>query len=425
MKKIITLLVLSLYVLNVFAAERIDFIVAKVGRDVILFSDLMKQINQMRSARMWDENMTEMLVLTSMVENKLIVQKARELNIRIDERRIQSSADAQIEHIRASFASEEEFFRELRNAGLLLSDLRNYYIDQMTEQFLRDRLIQTEIRSRINITDADLLRFYNEEKYTFPLRDESFEIAMILRIPAPSEETNVEVREKITAIRNRLRREDDFAVLAQQFSDCPSGQAGGDLGFFGRGTMVEEFENAAFNLEINQISEITKTQFGYHLIKVTDRRGNEVRASHILVMLSESESDIERERRFMSELTNRLAGGECFATLATLYSHDEDSKNNDGIISNLTRAEFPHFFAPTLNNLEIGQISSVLEHQNMFYIFKINQAFPPRLLEFAEIREQLRELLTVRKQVELYEQWVEDLQNEIFVRVYEERLRAN
>jgi len=425
MKRLILLFLMCLIAFNLIAAERVDFIVAKVGREIILFSDLVRQINQMRSARMWDETMTELLVLNSMIENKLIVQKARELNIRVDERRIQSAANEQIEQIRASFRTEEEFFRELRNAGMLLSDLRSYYTDMLTEQFLRDRLIQTEIRGRINITEADIVRFYNEERYNFPMRDESFEIAMILRIPAPSEQTDIEARERITAIKNRIQGGADFEVLAQQFSDCPSGQSGGDLGFFARGTMVEEFERASFNLEVNQVSDIVRTQFGYHLIKLTDRRGSEVRASHILVMLSESMEDVEQERLFMNELLVRLRHGEDFAALATVYSHEESSKNNNGIIGNLTIEEIPHFFAPALNNLEVGHISDVLEHENMFYIFTVNRIIPPHTPEFSYIREQLRELLTIRRQVELYEQWVEDLQSEIFVQIYEERLRAN
>lgn len=425
MKKIVFILIIAFSVLHLFAAEKVDFIVAKVGREIILFSDLLKQINQMKGAKMWDDNMSELLVLTDMIENKLIVQKARELNIRVDEKRIKSTADNQINQIKEQFPSEDQFFRELRSAGLLLSDLRKYYEDMLTEQFLRDRLIQTEIRSKINLTDSQVFDFYQTQRDSIPLREQSYELAMILRIPGPSEETNQQALDKINAIKNRLQKGDDFEKLAREFSECPSSQSGGDLGFFSRGMMVKEFEDTAFNLSINQISDVVKTSFGYHLIKVTDKKDNDVKASHILVMLTESPDDIDRERNFMQDLVQRIESGESFANLATQYTHDKDSQNNNGIIGVLTRKEFPHWFSEELSSLQVGQTSTVLEYQNMFYLFTIYQSFEPRPLEFTEIRDNLKELLMKRKQLELYEQWMNDLRKEIFVQVYEDRLNVS
>jgi len=424
MKKAILMIVLVLAVLSVNAAETVDFIVAKVGREIILFSDLIRQINQMRSARVWNEDMTPDVVLESMVENKLIVQKARELNIRVDERRINNAVENQLNQVRASFGSEEEFHRELRNSGLLLSDLRRFYEESMTEQFLRDRLIETEIRRRININDADVLEFYREEYELMPSRGESFEVAMILRLPAPSEDTDNEARERIMAIQNRIIRGESFEDMAREFSECPSSQAGGNLGSFGRGMMVEEFEEVAFQLDVNEVSDIVKTEFGYHLIKVTEKNNNEVSARHILITVSESPDDVEREREFISELAERIKGGESFGDIATIYSHDDNSRDNNGVVNILTREQFPSFFASVLNELSVGEMSDVFEYQNMFYLFRINESFPERRFEFEEIREQLRELLTARRQSELYEQWVQGLQNEIYVHVYEERLDA-
>jgi len=406
------------------ATETIDFIIAKVGRDIILFSDLVRQINQMRGARVWTEDMTPEMVLNSMVENKLIVQKARELNIRVDERRINNSVENQLNQVRESFGSEEEFHRELRNAGMLLSDLRRMYEETLTEQFLRERLIESEIRRRISINDADVLEFYHEEYGLLPTRGESFEVAMILRMPSPSEDTENAARERIRAIQNRLNRGDSFEQMAREFSECPSSQAGGNLGSFGRGMMVEEFENAAFELAVDEVSDLVRTEFGYHLIKVTDKNQDEVTASHILIMVNESPIDIDRERVFIHELADRIHGGESFANIASFYSHDDNSRENNGVVNVLTRDQFPSFFAPILNELSVGQVSEVFEYQNMFYLFRINEAFPERRFEFDEIQEQLRELLTVRRQSELYEQWVENLQTEIYVQIYLERLDA-
>ncbi|MCL2064315.1 MAG: peptidylprolyl isomerase [Candidatus Cloacimonetes bacterium] len=423
-KLLFSMIIVFILTINIYAQEVVDMIVAKVGREIILVSELARHINQMRNAQMWDARMTEIEILESMVENKLIVQKARELNIAIDDRRITNMVDAQIAQVRASFSTEEEFFRELRAAGFVLSDLRQYYEDLIREQFLRERLIQSEIRSRIHITDAELLVFFDEEQENFPIRETSYELAVIMRIPSASSETDNEALEKINHIKRLLDIGEDFEDLAREYSDCPSGRYGGDLGYFSRGMMVEEFENVAFDLSLNQVSDIVKTDFGYHIIKHTGSRGNEVQASHILVMIRETEGDIEVERDLLLDLKARISNGEEFGYLAMMYSHDENSKENHGIIREFTQEEFPPWFANDLINLEIGEVSDVLIHQNILYLFTINQIIEPRPYEFSEVNEQLREILMQRKQYDLYEEWIEELKNEIYVEIYEDRLNV-
>ena len=423
MKKILlTIFILSLIINKITPAETVDFIIAKVGRDIILFSDLARQMNQMRNAQMLDSRMTESDILESMVENKLIVQKARELGIRIDERRIANMLDSQMAQIRSAFDSDEQFHRELRNAGLTQSELRQYYHDLLVEQFLRERLIQSEIRSKIRITDAELHQFFIEESENFPVRDTAYEFAMILRMPGASDETINNSLLRIQEIEQLLDEGGDFAELARQYSECPSASSGGDLGYFSRGMMVESFENAAFNLEIDEISEIVRTDFGFHIIKLTGKRGNDISASHILILVEETEQDVLLEREILVDLKTRIENGEDFIQLALEYSEDENSKQNNGILGSLTKEEFPPWFSNELSDLEINQVTEILEYQNILYLFKLMDIIEPRPFEFEEISEQLRELMLSRRQLELYDQWIEALRHEIFVELYEDRL---
>ncbi|MCL1826719.1 MAG: peptidylprolyl isomerase [Candidatus Cloacimonetes bacterium] len=422
MRKYILFTLFAFVTLCLYANEKIDFIVAKVGRDIILHSELLQQKNQMKTAGMFREEMDDLLILQNMIDNKLIIQKAKDLNIKVDDRRIANTVESQFNAVKAQFRSEEDFFRELRAAGMLPSDLKKYYEESYTEQFLRERLIQTEIRSKLKLSDADIHAFYLEEKQELPLRDETFQVAMILRIPGPSPETDKQALATIEDVRDRVNRGEDFGQLAQEFSECPSAAQLGDLGFFARGMMVPEFENAAFRLDIGGVSEIVKTQFGYHLIKLTDRKGSEIRASHILILLAESDDDILREELLMADIHGRLVSGDDFGTLALAYSQDSDSASNKGVIGALTKAEFPEMFATELSELEVGDFSAVLQHQKMFYIFKVNQAFEPRPYEYEEITEQLREMLSNRLQATLYQAWMENLKKEIFVQIYEDKL---
>jgi len=407
-----------------YSAQQVDFIVAKIGREVLLYSDVQKQKLSLQSARMWNDQITEDMILTDMVESEMIVQKARELNIRVDDRQIKASAEQQITQIQSQFPSTRDFYRELRAAGLTVPELRKHYEDQITNQQLKERLIQSEIRSKINITDSDIYNYFHSDQAQLPLKDESYELAMILRMPRASSQTDRDARNKINDVRNRLQRGEDFARLARQYSEDGSASGGGDLGYFTRGQMIKEFEDVAFSTGINEVSDIVKTQFGYHIIRVTDKTDDQVRASHILILVKETEDDINREKTFMNTLTERLQNGEDFGELASEYSHDEDTKKSGGVIGVLTKREFPQWFAEKLKTLDVGDISEVLEYQNMFYLFKINQAFPPRPLEFDEVREALRAELSRQRQMELYEQWMEDMRAEMFVVMYSDRLDA-
>jgi len=419
-------LLLFVLIVSIFnfthATQQVDFIVAKIGREVLLYSDVQRQKLQLQSAKMWSDQITDDMLLTDMVESEMIVQKARELNIRIDERQIKASAEQQITQIQSQFPSTRDFYRELRAAGLTVPELRKHYEDQLTNQQLKERLIQSEIKSKINITDSDIYNYFNSEEAQIPLKDESYEVAMIMRIPRASSETDRLAHNKINEVRSRLQKGEDFSRLARQYSEDGSASGGGDLGYFTRGQMVKEFEDVAFNTGINEVSGIIKTQFGYHIIRVTDKTEDQVRASHILVLVKETEDDVNRERALMQNLHQRLQNGEDFGNLAAEFSHDTDSQKNNGVIGILTKKEFPQWFSDNLQGLNVEETSEVLEYQNMFYIFKLNTAFPPRPLEFEEIREALRAELNRRRQMELYEQWMADMKKEMFVVMYSERL---
>ena len=422
MKKTIILILIFLIVLSLNSQEKVDFILAKVGREIILFSDLVRQINQMQNAQMLNERISHIDILESMVENKLIVQKARELNIRVDDRRINSTLDLQMSQIRANFNSEEDFHRELRNSGLTVSELRQYYHDLFVEQFLRERLIQTEIRNKIRLSDQELHSFFIEEYDNLPQRGEGFRFAVILRVPGASEQTITEANERISEIKEMLNEGADFEELAKLYSECPSGSFGGDLGYFSKGMMVASFEETAFNLQLDEISEIVRTDFGYHIIQVTDIRDNEIQARHILILIEESDDDISREISFMESLKERAINGEDFAQLSVKYSTDESIKNNNGLVGPYIKEEFPPWFSEELSELKLNDMTNVLEHQNVLYIFKLTEIVEPRNLEFEEIKDQLRELLLSQRQFELYESWIESLKAEIFVDIFEERL---
>ncbi len=411
------LIALLLVMLTLIQAEVVDKIIARVGNDIILLSDLVKQINQMKSAKMYTDDMNESAVLAQMIESRLIIQKAKELNYTVDEGKIKTAAEKQIKQIKAKFGSEEEFVRELRKMKLTNSDLMKYFVDTMTEQALTQQFYQKQIAIKVMISDKEMQDFYNANKDTLAVKPITWNIGMILRTMQASEATDKAQLDAIKSIQARLKAGEDFASLAKSDSQCPSAEKGGDLGFFSRGMMVKAFDDAAFALKVGEVSDIVKTQYGYHLIKLEEKRNEEIRVSHILRLVQPSGADSIAEKQVMENIRQQFLAGTGFTELATKWSMDEASAKDGGSIGEYGENDFPELFAPVLKTLKVGGISEVLENEGMMYLFSKLSEVPSRLFSFEEVRTQIKEIITRQKQMQVYENWIGQLRKENHVEI--------
>ncbi|MDZ4121724.1 MAG: peptidylprolyl isomerase [Candidatus Cloacimonadaceae bacterium] len=416
MKK--TFLILALLcAFALFGNEVVDKIVAKVGDEIILLSDVQKQIMQMQSAGALPADFNAIQVLDQMIENRLIVQRAKDMGITVDEGKIRTMADQYIRQIKSRFPSEADFVRELRKAKLTQTDLLKYYTDMLTESAISEQLIEKQISNKVFVTDSEMRRFYETTKDTLAVKDVSWRIGMIMREIKPSKETEDQILAQMKEIKRRLNSGADFASLARSESECPSSESGGELGFFRKGQMVEPFEKAAFAMNIGEISDIVKTQFGYHIIKVEAIRGAEVSARHILKLLQANAADSLREQNQMQEIRNQYLSGTSFADLAAQWSMDEDSIKDGGVIGEFSADELPELFATVLTILPIGGITEVLSHEGMLYLFQKQAELPARLYSFEEIKSQINSYLLREKQMKAYEEWIQQLRRESYVEI--------
>jgi peptidyl-prolyl cis-trans isomerase SurA len=395
----------------------VDKIIARVGGDIILLSDLVKQINQMKSANLYREGMTESEVLAQMIESRLIIQKARELNYTVDESKIKSAAEARIKDIKKRFASEEEYQRELRRMKLTNSELLKYFTDTLTEQALTQQFYQKQIAVKVTVSEKEMRDFYNLHKDSLAVKPVTWNIGMILRQIEPSEATDKAQLNAIKAIQERLRSGENFEDVARTDSQCPSAAQGGDLGFFTKGMMVKPFEDAAFALKVGEISDIVKTQYGYHLIKLEEKRNDEIRVRHILKLVEPSAADSLAARQLMEDIRNQFLSGKSFTELAAQWSMDTDSAKDGGSIGEYGENDFPELFAPVLKALQVGAITQVLENEGMLYLFTKMNEVPSRLLSFDEVSKQVRELVSRQKQIQVYDEWIDQLKKENYVEI--------
>ncbi|PKN74936.1 MAG: peptidylprolyl isomerase [Candidatus Cloacimonetes bacterium HGW-Cloacimonetes-2] len=417
MKKL-ALIIIVIISITLLKAELLDKIIAKVGTDIILQSDLEKQILQMRSAGVDISTVEPINVLRDMVEEKLLIQKAQELNLQVDAARIRSYAERYLQQTKAGYPSEAAFNADLARMQVTQQELLDYYIEQITNNALTEMLIERYISSKVRVEDDELRSFYEASKDTLAVKPVTWKVGMIMREIAASDDSDNQQLTAMREIKARLDNGEDFAAVATATSECPSAARGGDLGFFGRGVMVQPFEQAAFSLGVGQISDIIRTQYGYHIIKVEEIRGDEIRARHILKLVSPTAADSGAARRMMEMARMQYVNGsKTFAELAELYSQEEESKALGGVIGEFSAEELPELFANTIMLQPVGQISEVLENEGMLYLFARLEEVPQRLFEFEEVRQQVYDYLFNQKQIEAYGVWIEQLMNEAYVQI--------
>lgn len=225
-----------------------------------------KRANQ-RGQQIPDEQMGMMKnqVLESLIDRELLYQESKKKGIKIDPQEVTD----QFQKIKQRYPSEDKFKELLGQMGLTESDVKG----QIERGMAIQQLIDKEVTAKIKIDDAEVKSYYdaNPQLFQQPEQVKASHILIKVNADAPQAKKD-EARKKIESVQEKAKNGEDFATLAKTYSEGPSGPNGGDLGYFRRGQMVKPFEDAAFSLKPNETSGIVETQFGYHLIKVVDKK---------------------------------------------------------------------------------------------------------------------------------------------------------
>jgi len=380
-------------------------------------SDVQKQVLQMQAAGIEADKVNPSLVLQEIIEQRLILQKAKELDIKLNEDSIRKYAESYIKQIKSKYPSPEAFNAELAASQITEAELLEYYTDMLRENALTEQLVDRFVTSQAVVTEADMRAFYEEHKDSLAVKPVTWKTGMIMRSVVASEQAVQGRLDEIRAIYQRLMNGEDFATVAAETSDCPSKARGGDLGFFGRGMMVKPFEDASFKLSVGEISEVVRTEFGYHIIKVEEKRGEELRARHILKIIDPTLQDSLEVHQTMETVRQRILEGSPFSELATVYSEDVESVQDGGIIGEFDEAVMPELFQAVIMATPVGQPTQVLENEGMLYIFMRLEELPQRLYSYDEVKDEVGALLSRQKQMQAYDEWIASLAKESWVQV--------
>ncbi len=231
-------------------------------------------------------------IIEMLVNNELMIQMAKKENVKVTDKDYMEILDEQLEQFRSMQGwSEEELVENLKSApGFTnMEDFKKQQVENIKKDdgaraaILQGKLLERKFPEKLKVTETAIEEHYEKNKESQFTQNAQVRASHILcsildeqRQPK-SEEEQKAAFEKCEKIKQDLAKPDvDFAEVAKDHSDCPSSSNGGDLNFFAKDRMVPEFSEAAFNMEVGEVSDIVKTQFGYHIIKVTDKKDGKV-----------------------------------------------------------------------------------------------------------------------------------------------------
>ena len=402
-----------------------DRIAAIVDDDIILESEVLQgayflamqqKINPETDAEKFEQ--LKKNALDNLIVQEIMLTKAEEDTVVPDAAQVESYLEQQMQTILQQLGSEdkvEEYF------GLPIRKIRRNYEQEITKN-LTVRMLQEQKFADVQVSRNDVERFFEAKKDSLPSRKETVDISHIFLKVKPGEEARNSAINRMNEIKRRLEEGEDFAELAQQFSDDPgSRDRGGELGFTQRGDFVKEFEEVAFALEEGERSDIVETQYGFHIIEMIEKRGEKIRVRHILAGAEATEADkqatIEQLREIYRQLTEE---GADFIELVKQYSEDESSLPDNGHLGEFDLdqlAQTAQAFIKALKDVSPGEVTAPFQSQFGYHIIKLNSRQDSRDLSLDKDWEDIERLALDQKRRKELASWIEDLRSEIYVEI--------
>ena len=337
-----------------------DGVVAVVGNEIILQSDvsIMKE-----TLKREGQDRSECEVLNELILEKLLVHHAAIDSVVVDDAEIDDNISRRLEQLIAQIGSERRLTEYYKKSVVeIKEEMRPLMRNQLTAQRM-----QSTITENVKVTPVEVENVIKGLPLdSLPLIGTEVELAQIIINPKVSAKSEQEAIERLDQLRTRILNGSSFATMAILYSEDPgSNRNGGEYKGIKRGQFVTEFDAVSYNLELGEISKPFKTEFGYHIVQLQAKRGEELDLRHILVKPKLEQKDLDiAQGRLDSIRTAIKAGTLSFESAAERFSEDEETKLNGGIMLNpntmdvtfnLDQLDRGIFYA--IQNLEVDELS--------------------------------------------------------------------
>lgn len=412
------LLFTNIFILNNLTAQTpADKIVAVVGKEIILLSDIENQALQLQSQGYYTSGDIKCEVLEQMLFSKLMVNQAKLDSIQITDTEVNDEMERRLNMFISQIGSKEkleEFY------GKSISEIKSEFKEVIADQLLSSRL-QQKVTADLSVTPKEIRDFYKSlHKDSVPMINTQFEMNQIVVKPKVEELEVVRIQDRLREFKNRVSKGESFATLAVLYSEDPGSAAkGGELGFLSRGDLVPEFSAVAFKLEKGQVSKIVKTVYGYHIIQLIEKQGERINCRHILLKPKISIEEKQKAKQKLDSIKTIIKKENIpFKDACWKYSESEDTKLNGGIMVNPRTGNSlweANSLSPkityAINGLKVGEISEPFESENkngnsIYQIVLLKAKTKPHRANIDDDYEKIQQMTLEKKQSEFMDKWV-------------------
>ncbi len=413
---------LLLSVLTFAQSERavIDRVVATVGGEIILLSEVQEQFAYAKQQQTTLPDEYRCVVLQNLIVQKMLVNQAKLDSIEVKDEEVETQLAARVDRLMLYFNQDEKALEEYY--GQSVNDIKDQMRGDMRSQLLAERM-QADVTGKATITPNEVQVFFQGiPKDSLPYFNAEVEIREIVAKP----KINAVEREKARTVADELRKRivdggEDFATLAKKYSaDTGSGTSGGDLGWQKRGTFVPEFEAMVYKLDKTQVSPLVETEFGFHIIQLLERRGNLIHCRHILIKPELTAADLEMAKLKLDTVRQLIIDRAITFTAAVKKYGDKNQQsfNNDGRVANprsgntffeVADLDTDIFFA--IDGLEPGGITKPFEFKSqdgspLYRIILLQSRSKPHKADLKLDYGKIQTAALEQRKTELTEKWV-------------------
>jgi len=406
----------------------VDKIIAKVDNYIVLKSELEIAYQGYLAEGNPANEEAKCEIFNRLILNKLMVAKAEIDSVVVLDAEVDVTTEQRMGMIMQNSGNSPE---QLEKAyGKTLEQIKVELRDQIREQLVA-REMTSRITKGINVTPAEIKRFYNKiPKDSLPFFSSDVEVAQIVRVAKVSEEQEQKAIAKLIDLRERILKGENFTELAIKNSDDPTAQYnGGELGYVGRGAMVPQFEAQAFKLKLGEISQPFKSPFGFHIMQLIDRRGNEYNSRHILIFATPSEDDIKRTEHFLDSLREKIIRDKLkFEQVAKEYSDDDATKGSGGFFTDadgsikISLRDIDPVVYINIDTMKVGNISKPLTYRtddgkDAVRILYYQKKLPPHEANLKDDWNRIQSAALAEKKDEALEKWFAKARKDVFINI--------
>lgn len=433
----VIIIILNSLSFNSIAQDKtIDQIIAVIGSNIILKSEIESMALQNQAQGMTTDGDMKCEILENLLVEKLMVAEAElDTTIIVTDNQINQQLDMRIEYFMQHLGSEAEVEKYF---GKTIPQLKSELNDVIRNEILSSQM-RSKIIENIKVTPSEVRFFYRQmPEADKPSINAQYEYAQITLAPKIGEDEETRIKEELRSIKKRVEEGENFSMFAVLYSECPSSKDGGDLGFFGRAAMDPAFSEAAFNLKTGQVSNVVESEFGFHIIQMIDRKGDRVRCKHILMKPKTDPEVKEKTIEKMDSILNEIRKDNItFAQAAKRFSHDKDSRVNGGNVvhpqtlsTRFEVNELPPNISKKLTNMKIGEISDPFitindKQREAVIIVKLINKIDAHKATLELDYPMISDLYLNKKYEETISDWISKRQSKSYIRIDETYQNCN